>query len=65
MYFIVEECDFKPNGIVRYTICSTRQQYRKALNNSTMSSADGYIFRSKEEALDWLHEFTAVPKKEK
>ena len=63
MFYLVEECDSKLNGILRYTICSTEEQYDKTINESPFDFADGYEFATKEELLAWLHEFATVPKK--
>ena len=63
MFYLVEECGAKPNGVLRYTICSTEEQYLKAIDESPMTFADGYEFATKEELLKWLREFATVPKK--
>lgn len=63
MFYLVEECESKPNGILRYTICSTEEQFEKTFNESSFDFADGYVFATKEELLEWLHEFATVPKK--
>jgi hypothetical protein len=63
MFYLVEECGSKSNGILRYTICSTEEQFDKAIEESPFTFADGYEFATKEELLAWLHEFATVPKK--
>lgn len=63
MFYLVEECESKPNSILRYTICSTEEQFEKTINESSFDFADGYVFATKEELLEWLHEFATVPKK--
>lgn len=63
MFYLVEECDSKENGIVRYTICSTKEQFEKALDESPMGFADGYEFESAEELREWMQKYIATPKK--
>ena len=63
MFYLVEECESKLNGVLRYTICSTEEQLEKSSNESTFDFADGSVFTTKEELMAWLHEFATVPKK--
>lgn len=63
MFYLLEECESTPNATVRYTICSTEQQFRKAIEESSATFADGYEFPTAEQLLDWLREFATVPKK--
>lgn len=64
MFYLVEECGKTPNGILRYTICSTEEQFNDAIDNSPMTFADGYEFDTKEELLDWLKENATIPVRE-
>ena len=64
MFYLLEECESTPNATVRYTICSTKKQFRKAIEESSATFADGYEFPTAEQLLDWLREFATVPKKD-
>ena len=63
MFYLLEECESTLNATVRYTICSTEEQFQTALEESSATFADGYEFSTAEELLDWLREFATVPKK--
>lgn len=64
MFYLLEERESTPNATVRYTICSTEKQFRKAIEESSATFADGYEFPTAEQLLDWLREFATVPKKD-
>lgn len=63
MFYLVEEDKSTINGTVRYTICTTEEQYFKVIEEGYAQFADVYEFPTAEELLDWLREFAIFPEK--
>ena len=63
MFYLVEEDKSATNGTVRYTICTTEEQYFKIIEEGSAMFADVYEFPTAEELLDWLREFAIFPEK--
>ena len=63
MFYLIKEHGFTPNTAIRYTICSSYEQYMKILGESTADYAHGYEFSSAKKALDYFRESVTVPKK--
>ena len=56
MFYLIEEHEFASNTIVRYTICSTEDQFLKTVKESPAACVDGYEFSTAEELRDYLRE---------
>lgn len=56
MFYLVEERDFASNTIVRYTICTTEDQFLRTVKESPAACVDGYEISTAEELRDHLRE---------
>lgn len=63
MFYLVEEREFASNTIVRYTICTTEDQFLKTVKESPAACVDGYKFSTIEELRDHLRESVIDPEK--